>query len=125
MPGSGTRAPAPERAVTLGRRDAPRARAQLDDGLYKDFTQDQSFKNPGEAGYRPKPPPATASAAPPAGLARAGRSRPTRLLVRGPAGRGRARCPAGACLVRLEWHRSSRTSHEQRAPGGLAMLRSV
>lgn len=56
-------------------------RAQLDDGIYKDFTKDQAFKNPGEAGYRPKPPPATASAAPAPGLARAPRSRPARLLV--------------------------------------------
>ena len=57
-------------------------RAQLDDGIYKDFTKDQAFKNPGEAGYRPKPPPATASAAPAPGLARAPRSRPARLLVK-------------------------------------------
>ena len=57
------------------------ARAQLDDGIYKDFTKDQAFKNPGEAGYRPKPPPATASAAPARSLTRAPRSRPARLLV--------------------------------------------
>ncbi|KAK9841860.1 hypothetical protein WJX81_007821 [Elliptochloris bilobata] len=53
----------------------------LDDGIYKDFTKDQAFKNPGEAGYRPKPPPATASAAPLPSLTRAPRSRPARLLV--------------------------------------------
>ena len=56
-------------------------RAQLEDGIYKDFTKDQAFKNPGEAGYRPKPPPATASAAPAPSLARAPRSRRAHLLV--------------------------------------------